>query len=354
MSTSNKLPLADYRLKNVNNALYVDGNDDVVMRTGFAGNIVISGNVNIPGTVQVESSHEHPVHTHTDELGNIDISNTWMPVAGNVNAVITSIPEVEIKNDVSNPIPVTGTINVQTTSTQGKPWLQQVAEGTVANTKFAHIAGYNPDIDLNNPITPETIWSSTGLYPWSAFSDSGNTIYFISTSTSDVGCQFMVQGLDANWLEQTEIVTLNGTTAVTGTKTWTRINNMTIASANVNVGTVTARTTNATGTIVDLVLPGEGYNATGIYTIPAGKTGYLMVGDASVSKSDDVTIKMYVREYGKAFRMAHIAEVFESFYRYDFTIPIPLMEKTDIDVRGQAYNDNTRVSCNFDILLVDN
>lgn len=237
---------------------------------------------------------------------------------------------------------------------QGKPWLQQVAEGKVANTKFVHIAGYNPDIDLNSPATPETIWSNTGLYPWDAFSDSGSTIYFISTSTSDVGCRFKVQGLDANWEEQEEIVTLNGTTAVTGNNVWTRINNMTIASANVNVGTVTARVTNGTGTIVDLVLPGEGYNATGIYTIPAGKTGYLMVGDASVSKSDDVTIKMYVREYGKAFRMAHIAEVFESFYRYDFTIPIPLLEKTDVDVRAQAYNDNTRVSCNFDIILIDN
>lgn len=289
-------------------------------------NITITGNVNVGTTVEISNDEGNsiPTHTHIFLENDQQISNT-------------------------NPLPVT----FQSAS-QGKPWELQVAQGTVANAKFVHIAGYNPDIDLNNPVTPETIWSNTGLYPWYAFSDSGSTIYFISTSTSDVGCRFRVQGLDANWEEQTEIITLNGTTAVTGNNVWTRINNMTIESANVNVGTVTARVTNGTGTIVDLVLPGEGYNATGIYTIPAGKTGYLMVGDASVSKNDDVTIKMYVREYGKAFRLAHIAEVYESFYRYDFRVPIPLAPKTDIDVRAQAYNDNTQVSCNFDIILIDN
>lgn len=289
-------------------------------------NITITGNVNVGTTVEISNDEGSAIPTHA----HIFLAN-----------------EQEISN--TNPLPVT-----LKSGTQGKLWTQQVAEGTVANTKFVHIAGYNPDIDQNNPVTPETIWSNTGLYPWDAFSDSGNTIYFISTSASDVGCQFKVQGLDGNWEEQEEIITLNGTSAVTGNNVWTRINNMTIQSANVNVGTVTARVTNGTGTIVDLVLPGEGYNATGIYTIPAGKTGYLMVGDASVSKNDDVTIKMYVREYGKAFRMAHIAEVYEAFYRYDFMVPIPLLEKTDVDVRAQAYNDNTRVSCNFDIILIDN
>jgi len=61
-----------------------DGTPELRVNSTFEGNIVISGNVNIPGVVEVESSHDHPVHTHTDELGNIDLSNTWMPVQGNV------------------------------------------------------------------------------------------------------------------------------------------------------------------------------------------------------------------------------------------------------------------------------
>ena len=155
MSTSNKLPLADYRLKNINNALYVDGNDDIVMRTGFAGNIVISGNVNVPGVIQVDSTPENPVHVHLTEVGTFGNLTTFVPVQGNIivtggNAnvtvvgnisgittlpsvtgnvgvsgnvsitsmpgiAVTSMPEVEIKNDSGNPIPVTGNVTATIT-----------------------------------------------------------------------------------------------------------------------------------------------------------------------------------------------------------------------------------------------
>jgi hypothetical protein len=87
MSTSNKGPGVDYRLQNLTNALYVDGNNDVAVRTGFAGDIVISGNVNIPGTVNVASSPADPVHVHLTELGTFGNLTTFVPVQGNVTVV---------------------------------------------------------------------------------------------------------------------------------------------------------------------------------------------------------------------------------------------------------------------------
>lgn len=114
MSDSNKLANVDYRLKNLTNALYLTGDDDVALRTGFAGNIVISGNVNLPGAVTVEAAHITEVGTS----GNLSVP--YMPIGGNVNAnvtgtvavsslpnvVISSLPEVEIKNDTGNPISI--------------------------------------------------------------------------------------------------------------------------------------------------------------------------------------------------------------------------------------------------------
>jgi hypothetical protein len=301
-------------------------NQEPIPVTLGSDSITITGSVNVGSVVQVDSSDADPVHVH---VCGVDMDGGAIPVSQS--------GEWTIKSENTK---------------QGKLWTQQVAEGTVANTKFVHIAGYNPDID--SPNAPETISGIGGIYPWTELGNTAHTVYFISTSASDVGCQFLVAGLDASFNEQNEVITLNGTTAVTSTKTWTRINNMTINGLATNVGNVTARLTSGTGTVIDFIAAGEGYNATGVYTIPAGKTGYLMVGDASVSKNDDVTVKMYVRMYGKAFRLAHIAEAYQSFYRYDFTIPIPLPEKTDIDVRALAYVDNTRVSCNFDIVLIDN
>ena len=99
MSASNKGPGIDSRLQNLTNALYVDGNNDIVVRTGFAGNIVISGNVNVPGDVTVNSSPENPNHVHLSEVGTSGILNVpWLPVAGNVrlDAGTNSIGNVRI------------------------------------------------------------------------------------------------------------------------------------------------------------------------------------------------------------------------------------------------------------------
>lgn len=93
MSGSNKGPNVDYRLQNLTNAMYIDGNDDAVLRTGFTGNIVISGNVNVPGNIEVYSTPDNPVHTHVTEIGTSGILTVpYMPINGNV--IVTSIPAI--------------------------------------------------------------------------------------------------------------------------------------------------------------------------------------------------------------------------------------------------------------------
>jgi hypothetical protein len=88
MSVSNKGPGVDSRLQNLTNALYLDLNNDVVVRTGFAGNIVITGNVNVPSTVQVFSNIGNAIHTHITEVGGanlVALGWSFVPIAGNVS-----------------------------------------------------------------------------------------------------------------------------------------------------------------------------------------------------------------------------------------------------------------------------
>ena len=84
--------------------------------------------------------------------------------------------------------------------------------------------GYNPDIDN----TTETVWSVGGLFtPLS----SAGTLEVVSSSANDDGApagtgaqSIIIYGVDANYEEQIEVVTLNGTTAVTTTNSWLGVN----------------------------------------------------------------------------------------------------------------------------------
>ena len=72
--------------------------------------VTITGSVTIPGTIEIANEEGNPIPTHThlfDESENEYSASNPLTVDGTVN--IGTMPEVEIKNDANNPIPVTGT-----------------------------------------------------------------------------------------------------------------------------------------------------------------------------------------------------------------------------------------------------
>ena len=64
--------------------------------------------------------------------------------------------------------------------------------------------------------------------------------------------------------------------------------------------------------------------------------------------------KMMVRPYSGTFVAAFVAEVVNGYYRNDFTIPMVITEKSDIDVQITADANNTTATCNYGILLIQN
>jgi len=90
---SNKLPETNYLLKNINNALFIDTDGNVVMRTSTdVGNVTISS-VNV-------------TNVGINSLGNVDISGTELPVTvvGNVNVTQGTDPWV-VSGNVTATIP---------------------------------------------------------------------------------------------------------------------------------------------------------------------------------------------------------------------------------------------------------
>lgn len=98
MAEPNPTEVAPWYLRNINQALALDN---------VTGNVYVRTNAELIGNVTVGN-------VGIGALGNVDISGNTMPVSGTVS--IDTMPEVEIKNDVDNPIPVSKntTINSQT------------------------------------------------------------------------------------------------------------------------------------------------------------------------------------------------------------------------------------------------
>ena len=227
-----------------------------------------------------------------------------------------------------------------------------IARGLVPGANVVHKFGANFDCDQGT----ETLWTAGGVYPWDTFA-TATQLDVISSTDDDTGESVAIEGLDANYNSLREVVVLTATagtpTNVTTQNSFIRVFRMYGVSNGGVVGTVNAKKA-GTSTVLAQIAAGRGQTLMGIYTIPAGKTGYLLCGDSSISKGGDGQIEMMARIFGEGgFRVAHIAELYDNSYRYDFPVPLRIPQKSDIDIRFTTANNNFQVTCAFDIILVD-
>lgn len=220
-----------------------------------------------------------------------------------------------------------------------------IARGAERDYTFLHSFGENPSLVSGT----QTIWSQGGLYPWSAWDSGVQTLYAISTSTSDTAA-IRVYGLDSNWLPQQEDITLTGTTAVASTKQFLRVNRVAYLNG-INVGTVTVRTVSGAGTVVAAMAVGLSQSTAAIYTIPAGYNGYGTRITVGVGKGGDAEFQVFTRQHGQGFQVRAVLELYQSTVSRDYTVPVRLPPKTDIDFRAKTSGNNYKGTGSFDLIL---
>lgn len=224
-----------------------------------------------------------------------------------------------------------------------------IARGLVKDTSSIHKFGAVPAMSTN---TTGTIWDvDDTLYPWSAFNTPG-VLTIPAVNIADNGDKVTVIGLDNNYNQIEESFTLSSTGTVTGTKTFSRVFRAYYYDSTTNAGNINIQ---RGGTTVARITAGKAQTLMSVYTIPAGYTGYLSQGVASIEYGGDATIDMFVRYFGQAsFRIGHSGEVAGTGmpYHYKFTVPVAIPEKSDIDVRATVRSNNSRVTAAFDIILI--
>jgi len=229
-----------------------------------------------------------------------------------------------------------------------EPFELQMARGQIPGHSFNHKFGAVPQMSIN---TTGTIWDiNDTLYPWSAFNTAG-TLSVARASASDADKTITIVGLDANYNEISENVTLTAASGNLTTKSFIRVYRAFMFNGSAtNVGDI-----NVTkgGTTVLRITAGKGQTLMAIYTVPANYTAYLTQSVMTIQDGGDATGDMFVRYGGEtAFRIGHTFEVASSEYHYGFSVPIRLPEKSDVDIRAAVRSNNARVTAAFDIILI--
>lgn len=231
------------------------------------------------------------------------------------------------------------------------PFNQMVAEGNIGEHSFIHKFGAVPS--LSNGATG-SVWDVNDInYPWSAF-DTAGVINVDRVNAADANKIVTVIGLDAEYNDTQESITLTAASNNTGVVIFKRVFRAFVADGETNVGNIDIQKNSTT---VARITAANGQTLMAVYTVPAGYTGFLYKGTASAQSGADATGNMFVRYFGQqSFRTQHTFEVggVGGQYTYEFSFPPPVPEKSDIDVQVSGRTNNGRYTAAFDILLIEN
>ena len=219
-----------------------------------------------------------------------------------------------------------------------------IALGKVPKASIVHKFGARTGIVT----TSSTVWDNGGNYPWDAFDTAGVATI---VGASDAGKSVTVVGLDANYDAVSETIVVGAT----GTVEFKRIFRGFMVD-DTNVGVIQV---NVNSQMVMQINAGLSQTLMAIYTVPRNHTALLMKGVATASADKDMQIQFYGRYFNGTdhgpFRIQHIANIYQNNYQYEFATPLPLPEKTDLDVRVLGYSNDSgsKVTAAFDMILYE-
>ena len=245
------------------------------------------------------------------------------------------------------------------TPQQGASASGAVSAGDISTLakRSIHKFGNNPSISNTVSTTsPETIWDGSSEY---VFPPNVGTGIQIKSSEGSDSQEFIVQGLDENFKDQSWTGNLNGVSDVNIEGSWSRVfrsfnNDSTPISGNINI-----HASGDAATSYAQVLAGNDQTLMALYTVPSDCTGYLVgyhstAYNPSSASEINYTIQLKTREYGKVFRVQEIFSVNTSNgISQNLPFPNRLEPKTDILFNVVSANGNNgAVNADFDVALV--
>jgi hypothetical protein len=241
-----------------------------------------------------------------------------------------------------------------------EPFELQVSRGQIQGHRNVTVFGFNPDVDT----TQVSVWPLPSLitFPASAIQMTVSSSSANDTAAGTGARTVVVQGLDANYNEVTETVTMNGQTAVTMTASLIRVNYAYVGTAGsgngaagdiyIGTGTVTA---GVPATTYDVIKFDYNTTITGSWTVPAGHTAYVSQGLFSAGQaggSNQIQGRLLTRGIDNIRRTAAVTSINNGVADYTFEYPLAVPEKTTLEATAIGSSNNNAVSSMFILVLI--
>ena len=239
-----------------------------------------------------------------------------------------------------------------------------IARGLVTGLTQVNKFGANPDSAVN---ATEDVWDGGGTYVFPTTADITHLRQAVDQAAMR-GAIIQVQGLDTNWALTVQDVVLDAANTTTPVELGTalkrafrmKVQANVVANQNIELRNVGGGTTYA------LIRAGFNQTLMAIYTIPAGKTAYMMQYYAdntvtTIRAPDSVEINLWMadRASGYEFQIKHQRGIplQGDGFNHLFMPPMKITEKTDIKISASvvgSVGEDGNPHAGFDLILVDN
>ena len=240
-------------------------------------------------------------------------------------------------------------------------FLMQVAKGNVPGHTYMAKFGAADGLDTTTP--PCDMWEGNVLYSF----PTAATIDTISCGDAAFTASIVVIGLDENWDEVTQVVTLDSQNKVTLSTPLIRSYRMYNASniettASIYLyqdDTITGGIPDNISSVTAVIRGHANQTEMCVYTVPRGYVAFFLQGYVGMGNARNgyATFSWRARPFGGVFLTrgrAVTGATGDMVFIYRYAVPVPIPEKTDVITRveGVTVND-TDVIGGFDLLLVD-
>ena len=221
--------------------------------------------------------------------------------------------------------------------------LLEIASERLPELVPVNIFGFNRTISTDY----ETIWNDGGTY---AYPGSAVQMSAASASASDT-MAVLISGLDDEYNALAEIITMNGTSAVTTANRFYRINSAVILAGS-NVGDITISNG---GTTYAFIEAGVGTTQACVYTVPAKHSLYIFrisLTSGTVNGNQYITYRNRIdNSSGRILRVAE-ATWREGMQTFDRQIPFRIAPKSDFQFEAKSSSGTNELSIFVEALLM--